>query len=226
MRQSIAQHRLLRHLVSVGIIIIVVGIITASTTLHNYADALIVWSEGVIAERPYLGMAVFVGVAMLSAMVAFFSSAVFVPVALYAWGYVTTFVLLWSGWLLGGIASFCIGRFLGRKVAATLIGEEKIAGWQSQFDQHSRFVHVLLFQAIVPSEIPGYVLGILRYRFALYVLALAVTELPYVVGVVFLGEYFLQGQSMAILLLGIAVVTLGVLLIQLKERAKHRHQSD
>ncbi len=138
----------------------------------------------------------------------------------------TTLVLLWSGWLLGGIASFCIGRFLGRKVAATLIGEEKIAGWQSQFDQRSRFVHVLLFQAIVPSEIPGYVLGILRYRFALYLLALAITELPYVVGVVFLGEYFLQGQSLAILLLGIAVVTLGVLLIQLKERAKQRHQSD
>ncbi len=225
MRQSIAHHRLLRHLVSVGIVIIVVGIIAASTSLHNYADVLIVWSEGLIAERPYLGMAVFVGVAMLSAMVAFFSSAVFVPVALYAWGYVTTFILLWSGWLLGGIASFCIGRFLGRKVAATLIGEEKIAGWQSQFDQRSRFVHVLLFQAIVPSEIPGYVLGILRYRFALYLLALAVTELPYVVGVVFLGEYFLQGQSLAILLLGIAVVTLGVLLIQLRERAKQRHQS-
>ncbi len=225
MRQSIAHHRLLRHLVSVGIVIIVVGIIAASTSLHNYADVLIVWSEGLIAERPYLGMAVFVGVAMLSAMVAFFSSAVFVPVALYAWGYVTTFILLWSGWLLGGIASFCIGRFLGRKVAATLIGEEKIAGWQSQFDQRSRFVHVLLFQAIVPSEIPGYVLGILRYRFALYLLALAVTELPYVVGVVFLGEYFLQGQGLAILLLGIAVVTLGVLLIQLRERAKQRHQS-
>lgn len=226
MRQPIPHRRLLRHLVSVGIVIIVVGIISASTTLHNYADALIVWSEAVIAERPYLGMAVFIGMAMLSAMVAFFSSAVFVPVAIYAWGNVTTFILLWSGWLLGGIASFCIGRFLGRKVAATLIGEEKIAGWQSRFDQHSRFVHILLFQAIVPSEIPGYVLGILRYRFALYLLALAVTELPYVVGVIYLGEYFLQGQSLAILLLGIAVVTLGVLLIRLRRTEHQRHQSD
>lgn len=226
MRQPVAHHRLLRHLVSVGIVIIVIGIISASTTLHGYADTLIVWSEALIAERPHLGMAVFIGIAMLSAMVAFFSSAVFVPVAIYAWGNVTTFILLWSGWLLGGVASFCIGRFLGRKVAALLIGEEKIAGWQSQFDQHSRFVHVLLFQAIVPSEIPGYVLGILRYRFALYLLALAVTELPYVVGVVYLGEYFLQGQGMAILLLGIVVVTLGVLLIRFRRTGNDRHQSD
>ncbi len=208
------RRRLLRHIVSIGILIIVVGIISASRFLHDYADALIVWSQGVIAVRPYLGMAVFVGIAMLSAMVAFFSSAIFVPVAIYAWGNAIAFVLLWLGWLLGGVASFCIGRFLGRRVAAALIGEEKIAGWQSQLGERSRFVHVLLFQAVVPSEIPGYVLGILRYRFSLYLLALAVTELPYVVGVVYLGEHFLKGQSMVILLLGIAVVLLAIALMR------------
>ncbi|MGB5492640.1 MAG: hypothetical protein WBM76_17570, partial [Woeseiaceae bacterium] len=150
------RRRLLRHIVSIGILIIVVGIISASRFLHDYADALIVWSQGVIAVRPYLGMAVFVGIAMLSAMVAFFSSAIFVPVAIYAWGNAIAFLLLWLGWLLGGVASFCIGRFLGRRVAVALIGEEKIAGWQSQLGERSRFVHVLLFQAVVPSEIPGY----------------------------------------------------------------------
>ena len=226
MRQSVAQRRLLRHLVSVGIVIVIVGIVAASSTLHNYADVLIVWVEGLIAEQPYLGMAAFVAMAMLSAMVAFFSSAIFAPVAIYAWGNVTTFILLWSGWLLGGIASFCIGRFLGRRVAATLIGEEKIAGWQSQLDQRSRFVHVLLFQAVVPSEIPGYVLGILRYRFLLYLLALAITELPYVIGVVYLGDHFLQGESLGILLLGIAIVAFGVLLLWLRGRAKRADQSE
>ena len=225
MHRAVAHGRLLRHLVSVGIVIIVLGIVAASETLHDYADALIVWSEGVIAVRPYLGMVVFVGMAMLSAMVAFFSSAVFVPVAIYAWGDTTAFILLWSGWLLGGVASFCIGRFLGRKVAASLIGEDKIAGWQDQLSQRSRFVHVLLFQAIVPSEIPGYVLGILRYRFSLYLVALAITELPYVVGVVFLGEHFLQGESLTILILGIAVVLLGALLMLLRGKAKPRNQS-
>ena len=226
MRQSVAQRRLLRHLVSVGIVIVIVGIVAASSTLHNYADVLIVWVEGLIAEQPYLGMAAFVGMAMLSAMVAFFSSAIFAPVAIYAWGNLTTFLLLWSGWLLGGIASFCIGRFLGRRVAAALIGEDKIAGWQSQLDQRSRFVHVLLFQAVVPSEIPGYVLGILRYPFLLYLLALALTELPYVVGVVYLGDHFLQGESLGILLLGIAIVVLGVLLLWLRGRARRVDQSE
>ena len=226
MRDSRAHHRVLRHLIVVGVVVIVIGVIAASESLHKHADAIIVWSEGVIAMRPYLGMAVFVAMAMISAMVAFFSSAVFVPVALYAWGEATTFVLLWSGWLLGGVASFCIGRYLGRRVAAALIGEEKIAGWQSQLSQRSRFVHILLFQAVVPSEIPGYVLGILRYRFAFYLAALAITELPYVVGVIFLGEHFLQGESAVILVIGIALVVLAVVLLQLRIRQKGQDAPD
>jgi len=210
-------HRgLQRHIVIVGILIIAAGFIAASETLHDRTDELIVWSERLIALQPLLGMAVFVLLAMLSAMVAFFSSAVFVPIAVYAWGKTTCFMLLWLGWLLGGIASFCIGRFLGRRVAAMLIGEEKIAGWQQQISQRTRFTHVLIFQALVPSEIPGYVLGILRYRFMFYLAALAITELPYVVGVVFLGEYFLKGESTVMILLGLAVIAFGVLLIGMR----------
>ncbi len=216
MRLTVAHRRLLRHIVIVGIVVIALGVIAASQSLHDYADAVIVWCEGLIAMRPYLGMAVFIILSMFSAMVAFFSSAVLVPVAIYAWGHVTAFLLLWTGWLLGGIASFCIGRFLGRKVAAALIGEEKIAAWQSQLSRRSRFAHVLLFQAVVPSEIPGYVLGLLHYRFSLYLLALAVTELPYVTVVVFMGDKFLQGESLAILLFGAAAVLFGLLLLRIR----------
>lgn len=218
-------HKLQRHIVIVGMLIVVAGFVAASDTLHDKVDELIVWSEGIIGLKPLLGMAVFVLLAMLSAMVAFFSSAILVPVAVYAWGTTACFILLWLGWLLGGVASFCIGRFLGRRVAAMLIGEEKIAAWQSKVTEKTRFIHILLFQAIVPSEIPGYVLGILRYRFHYYLAALALTELPYVIGVVFLGESFLKGEGTLIILLGLAVVALGVVLTQFRGgRAMSRNE--
>lgn len=108
------QYRLIRRLVIVGLVIVGLGLIASSESLHQHADSLVVWGEGVIAQQPCLGMAAFVALSMISAMVAFFSSAVFVPVALSTWGNATTFFLLWAGWLLGGMASFCIGRFLGR----------------------------------------------------------------------------------------------------------------
>lgn len=216
MSRTQVHQNLQRHIVIVGLLVIAAGFVAASDTLHDKADQLIVWCEGVIALEPVLGMAAFVLLAMVSAMVAFFSTAIIVPIAVFAWGKTTCMILLWCGWLMGGIASFCIGRFLGRKVAAVLIGEDKIAGWQTQVSDRARFRHVLLFQAVVPSEIPGYVLGLLRYRFSFYLAALAITELPYVFAVVYLGESFLKGESTLIILLGAAIVLLGILWFRIR----------
>jgi uncharacterized membrane protein YdjX (TVP38/TMEM64 family) len=203
-----------RHIVIVGVLIVVAGLVAASDTLHDRTEDIIVWFEGAIAQAPVLGMVLFVLLAMVSAMVAFFSSAIFAPIAIYAWGKVGTFMLLWLGWLLGGIVSFCIGRYLGRSVVGMIIDEQKIAGWERELGARSRFIHILMFQAAVPSEIPGYVLGILRYRFLLYLAALAITELPYAIATVYLGESFLQGESTVFILLGFAVIVLGIFLIR------------
>ncbi len=73
----------------------------------------------------------------------------------------------------------------------------------------------------MPSEIPGYVLGILHYRFSFYLVALALTELPYVIGVVFLGEFFLEGEATVFIVLGILVIALGALLLRIKIRSKN-----
>lgn len=205
-------HSLQRRIVIVGTFIILAGLFTASDTLHDRTEEIIVWTEGAISQAPLLGMVVFVGLAMLSAMVTFFSSAVFAPIAVYAWGKAGCFALLWLGWLLGGILSFCIGRFFGRTAVSMLIDEEKLAGWERELSERPRFIHVLLFQAAVPSEIPGYVLGILRYRFALYLAALAITELPYAIAAVYLGESFLNGESALFILLGVVVILSGVFL--------------
>lgn len=201
-----------RHIIIVGILIVIVGLITASDTLHHRAEELIFWSESIISRAPVLGMLIFVLLAMISAMVAFFSSAVVAPVAIYAWGNVVTLILLWLGWLLGGIVSFFIGRYLGRTFVGMIVNEQKIEGWERELGSRARFSHILLFQAAVPSEIPGYVLGILRYRFPLYLAALAITELPYAIATVYLGESFLEGESMIFVLLGLAVVILGMFL--------------
>ncbi len=71
-----------RHIVIVGILIVVAGLVAASDTLHDRTDAIIVWTESVISQAPVLGMVLFVLLSMVSAMVAFFSSAVFAPVAI------------------------------------------------------------------------------------------------------------------------------------------------
>lgn len=199
-----------RHVLVIGSIIFIAGLIAASDTLHDKTGELIVWCEALISRFPTLGMLVFVLVSMAAAMLAFFSSAVFVPIAVYAWGPTVSLILLWLGWLLGGIASFCVGRFLGRSVAAMLVGEERLTSWQQQVQGRTKFIHIVLFQAAVPSEIPGYVLGILRYKFLLYLVALAIAEMPYALATVYLGESFLEGRYMLFILLGGGAIVLSV----------------
>ena len=207
-----------RHLLIIGLIIVVAGLITASDTLHDRTEAIIFWIENLIAQAPLLGMLAFLLLAMLSAMVAFFSSALLAPIAIYTWGKAGCFALLWGGWFLGGIVSYCIGRYLGRSVASGIIGDEKIAAWENQVSEHTRFIHVLFFQAVVPSEIPGYVLGMLRYRFLLYLAALGITELPYAVATVYLGESFLRGESAVVILVGIGAIALAAFVVQIHRR--------
>jgi len=196
------RHAYHRHILFLGIIIIVAGLITASDVLYIKIEEMIAASEAIISRSPILGMLLFVLLAMVSAMLAFFSSAILVPIGVYAWGSITCFVLLWIGWLLGGVTSFFIGRYLGRPVAAKLIGETRLSRFEKQLGRHARFIHILMFQAALPSEVPGYVLGTLRYRFSLFLLALAIVELPYALGTVYLGTRFLERDIVFLILIG------------------------
>ncbi len=209
------RRQLQRHLLLVGGLVVAVGLIAASDSLHQRIEAVILWSEAAIADAPLRGMVLFVALSACSAMLAFFSSAVLAPIAIVAWGQAVTFGLLWLGWLLGGVVSYCIGRFLGRRVAAVLVGEERINGWQQRVSERSRFVHILAIQAVVPSEIPGYVLGILHYRFLKYFAALAITELPYAAAVVYMGESFLERDAVVFVVVGGAMLLLAAFAVQI-----------
>ncbi len=212
------RRNLQRHLLALAILILVVGMVVASDSLYARTQEIIVWTEGLIFRAPLLGMLTFILLAMLSAMLAFFSSALLAPIAIYAWGEAVCFALLWVGWCLGGVVTYSVGRFLGRSAVSTIIGEETVNNWQNFVDERMKFVHVLGFQAVVPSEIPGYLLGILHYPFLLYLLALGITEIPYAIAVVYLGEAFLVGRSIVFVLVGAGLIALAAFLFRIYRR--------
>jgi uncharacterized membrane protein YdjX (TVP38/TMEM64 family) len=84
--------------------------------------------------------------------------------------------------------------------------------------RHARFIHILLFQAALPSEVPGYVLGTLRYRFSLFLLALAIVELPYALGTVYLGTRFLERDIVLLILIGFGGVMVATFAYHLYRR--------
>lgn len=159
-------------------------------------------TEPVIAEHPFWGASLFVLLSALSAMLAFFSSAVLVPVAIHTWGKLACAFLLWFGWILGGACAYGIARFWGRPVVRRLTSAKGLARYEERISRQTPLGLVLLFQLAVPSEIPGYVLGLARYGLRRYLMVLALAELPYAVGTAYLGESLLEQRSLLLLGLG------------------------
>jgi uncharacterized membrane protein YdjX (TVP38/TMEM64 family) len=166
--------------------------------------------EPVIARHPVSGALLFLLLSALSAMLAFFSSAVLVPVAILDWGKLGCACLLWLGWILGGACAYGIARFWGRPVVRRLTSSRALARYEERISRRTPFGLVLLFQLAVPSEIPGYVLGLARYGLRRYLLILALAELPYAVGTVYLGESLLEQRTLLLLGLGALAILFSV----------------
>ncbi|WP_239014498.1 TVP38/TMEM64 family protein [Archangium violaceum] len=155
-----------------------------------------------VAEHPFWGAVLFVLLSALSAMLAFFSSAVLVPVAIHTWGELVCVLLLWLGWILGGACAYGLARFWGRPVVRRLVSSDLLARYEERISRHSTWGLVLLFQLAVPSELPGYVLGLARYGLRRYLAILALAELPYAVGTIYLGSSLLARRTLVLLGLG------------------------
>ncbi len=167
-----------------------------------------------IATYPLLGAVAFVLFAALSAILAFFSSALLLPAAVYTWGTPLTFVLLWLGWLLGGICTYALGRGLSRPRSGAPGTSGKLDYFLHRLPGEVTFVPVLLLCLAVPSEIPGYLCGYLGVRLRTYVPALAIAELPYAIGAVMLGEGVADRQIAGLVAIGLVGATLGLLALR------------
>jgi uncharacterized membrane protein YdjX (TVP38/TMEM64 family) len=119
-------------------------------------------------------------------------------------------LLLWSGWLIGGIIAYAVGRYLGRPVVQGLLRAGTLARYERWVQAGAGVVPVVLLQLAIPSDLAGYLFGLVRCRFRVFVPALAVAEIPYAIGAVYLGASFLQGDLMSLIGVGLVGVALGV----------------
>jgi uncharacterized membrane protein YdjX (TVP38/TMEM64 family) len=180
------------------------ALVASSEPLHVWLIEILSWAEPIIRSKPLVGMSIFILFAAVSAMLAFVSSAIIVPVGVYVWGEATTILLLWIGWILGGICSYVISRYLGRPVVKAIGSGPTFERYENRISHQAPFALVLLFQVALPSELPGYLLGLVRYPFWRYLGALTLAELPYAVATIYFGASFIEGRVYR--LAGLAIV--------------------
>ena len=78
-----AQRTHRRRVLVSGLLLLAAILIASSGELHGLVQSAVRWGGGAIETHPVWGAAVFVVLAGLSAMLAFFSSVVIVPVAVH-----------------------------------------------------------------------------------------------------------------------------------------------
>jgi uncharacterized membrane protein YdjX (TVP38/TMEM64 family) len=206
---------------AVLLVLVVGGLIALAQadTLHHALIGVLEASRGIIAAHPVAGPLAFLGLAALSAMLGFVSSAILVPAAVYAWGAVPTMLMLWVGWTIGGVTAYTLAYFFGRPALRWLVPGAVLSRYQSLLDKRPRFSSILLFQLALPSEIPGYLLGLAHYPLSRYLGALMLAELPYAIGTVLLGVGFVERDSLTLLAVcGVGAVALVVIAGALRRR--------
>jgi uncharacterized membrane protein YdjX (TVP38/TMEM64 family) len=194
------------------------ALVASTDQLHGRLVEFFARAEAFIHRQPELGLLVFLAFAATSAMLAFVSSAVIVPVGILVWGQTATALLLWAGWILGGAGSYALSRYVGRPVVRKLTTGQALARYESRLSERTPFAVVVLFQMAVPSELPGYLLGMVRYRFWKYALALAIAEAPYAVATVYLGTSFMEQRTVPLIAMGVAGAAFGAWAIRTLHR--------
>jgi len=199
-----------RAILLIGVLIAIVAV-AASDTTHGAIQTLLEYVRAAIVRHPTTGKFLFLLLAVVSGALAFFSSAIVIPVAVYTWGRPLTFALLWAGWMIGGTASYLIGRYPGRRLFKRIFPERKMRNYEKAISAKTPFFVVVLFQVALQSEIPGYVLGAARYDLRRYLLALALCELPYAVGAIYLSESFIGRNYVLLVSLGASAILVSLL---------------
>lgn len=214
--QSFSTRALLRRrILGFALLCLVIVALASSEALHEALLEALAVVRDLINEHPLRGALVFASLAAASAMLAFMSISVVVPAAVYTWGEPLSILLLWFGWILGGVAAYTLARFLGRPIIRRLVDQSLLTRMESRVQRDAPFASIVLFQLALPSEIPGYVLGLIRYPFLKYLGAVALGELPYALASVYLGAGFVEARVGYVLTvtLCLAALSIGAVLI-------------
>jgi uncharacterized membrane protein YdjX (TVP38/TMEM64 family) len=199
-----------RRLAAIPVLGAVVALLVLSERVHKALVAVLSSANDLAAGHTVAAAGLVVLFAAVAAMVAFVSSWIVVPFAVFTWGPLPTLALLWFGWLLGGAASYAIGRFIGRPAVGWITSPALLEKYERRISHRSTFGLILLLQLGLPSEIPGYLLGLVRYPFAWYLAALGIAELVHGIPAVFLGTGLVERRVGVVVVVaaGLIVLTL------------------
>ncbi len=214
MQSSMIQDPFRRHALIVAVLVALALVLWGSVTAQEYFSAGLEYTRTIIEYRPVLSQVVFVALAAGSAILMFFSSVALVPLAVNAWGPEYTLLLLMIGWFVGANLAYFIGRWFGRRVTEYFVAADTLDRYGHLLSSKLKVGEVTLLKLALPSEMPSFALGIVRYPIGKLTIVLLASELPFAVWAVYLSVALISEQRAVF----VAVLVGGFVLLGLVTR--------
>lgn len=179
-------------------VFVVLALVQWIPPVRSAMESVVEWGQGIMESHPVGGAAVFFLFSAASPMLAFVSSALLVPPATEAWGRPLTFVLLWGGWMTGIAMAYGLAR-LALPMVRRMGHGQALDEYRDLVSKRVSLLQAFIVCLAVPSEIPAYLFGAVRYPFAKFMLAAGLSEGIYALAMVIAGERLLEADAKVVM---------------------------
>lgn len=215
-----------KHTIGILLILVAIFIFAISFQIQSFVEVSFTTLKNFIELHLVSGLLIFIGLSALSAMLSPFSVVPFIPAAILVWGPVSTMGIILLGWVLGGMVSFALARYLGRPILRKFMSFEVIDRYLKQLPEKLEFELIMVFRLALPSEIPGYTIGLTQFPFQKYLLATILSEIPFAVISVYASEAFLEKQYIPLVMwIIVATLIIGIMFNVLRKLLKHYRET-
>lgn len=193
-----------RYALLVAVIVAAVTLLWLSASLQALFIEALQFSKDYIVRHPLASRLAFIALAAFSSMLVLFSSVALVPVAVYAWGQVETLFLLTGGWFVGASLAYFIGRRFGRRVTEYFVAPRTLDRYGHLLSAQMSIAEVAMLRLALPSEIPSFAMGIIRYPLPKFATVALASELPFALWAVYLSAALIEDRRAAFLVVLLA----------------------
>ena len=187
-----------RLLIFISIAIAIALLFWYSSTLQSTFYILVGFFWDLVQYNEPLAVLLFILVAIVAALISPFTNIPLVPIAVAIWGPLLTTIYLFTGWIVGDVLAYFIGRYLGRRIVTLFMTREKLDELSHSIKERAKFIPALILRFTLPAEL-GYVFGIIRYDLIYYVTISLIAELPFAIVATFASDAVLNGNTLEFL---------------------------
>lgn len=163
--------------------------------------------EELLAQLGWWGPLALVAINVLQIVVAPIPGYVMQAAAGYLYGPLWGGILGALGLLLGGMLAMSLARIFGRPLAASLVGEDRLAQWEAVTHSTSTLIWFLIL-ALPTGDLPYFMAGLSHVSFSKILLLTLLIRVPtvFLVAAAGAGVWVLSGWQLALLLACLALV--------------------